>query len=219
MIIDELLLNFWGHAVERVELTLEVTSELVAGSNNLGHDLVTLLVGDAGSEREGLQVTSDTDTGGLDEGGVDEGEVAEGEVDEGGSDDDILPDSHAESDVDEYPVGAFVAAIYEDEWYIAQVEGEEPDEETDGFILLKYMRPTSQQIENSFVWPEKADILKTNIEDILSKVDPPIPKMTSRAYGLCEKDFCIVKNKMVKWFFFIFFFYLKFFIKCAFRNM
>ena len=69
MIIDELLLNIWGHAVESVELTLKVTSELRAGSNNLGHDLVTLLVGDAGSEREGLQVTSDTDTGGLDEGG------------------------------------------------------------------------------------------------------------------------------------------------------
>ena len=70
MIIDELLLNIWGHAVESVELTLKVTSELRAGSNNLGHDLVTLLVGDAGSEREGLQVTSDTDTGGLDEGGL-----------------------------------------------------------------------------------------------------------------------------------------------------
>ena len=70
VIIDELLLDIWGHAVERVELTLEVTSELVAGGNNLGHDLVTLLVGDAGSEREGLQVTSDTDTGGLDEGGL-----------------------------------------------------------------------------------------------------------------------------------------------------
>ena len=70
MIIDELLLNIWGHAVESVELTLKVTSELLAGSNNLGHDLVTLLVGDAGSEREGLQVTSDTDTGGLDEGSL-----------------------------------------------------------------------------------------------------------------------------------------------------
>ena len=70
VIIDELLLDIWGHAVESVELTLEVTSELVAGGNNLGHDLVTLLVGDAGSEREGLQVTSDTDTGGLDEGGL-----------------------------------------------------------------------------------------------------------------------------------------------------
>ena len=70
VIIDELLLDISGHAVERIELTLEVTSELVAGGNNLGHDLVTLLVGDAGSEREGLQVTSDTDTGGLDEGGL-----------------------------------------------------------------------------------------------------------------------------------------------------
>ena len=70
MVLDELLLDFLVHAVEGVELAFEVTGELVASGNNLGHDLVTLLVGDAGSEREGLQVTSDTDTGRLDEGGL-----------------------------------------------------------------------------------------------------------------------------------------------------
>ena len=70
VVIDELLLDIWGHAVKRVELTFEVTGELVAGSDNLGHDLVTLFVRDAGSKREGFEVTSDTDTGGLDEGGL-----------------------------------------------------------------------------------------------------------------------------------------------------
>jgi hypothetical protein len=32
-----------------------------------------------------------------------------------------------------------VVTTYDDEWYIALVEGEEPDEETPGFTMLKYM--------------------------------------------------------------------------------
>ena len=70
VVSDELLLDFLVHAVEGVELAFEVTGELVASGNNLGHDLVTLLVRDTRSERESLQVTADTDTGGLDEGGL-----------------------------------------------------------------------------------------------------------------------------------------------------
>ena len=57
-----ILLDIIGHAFESMELTLEVTSEFVADFNNLVLDLVTLFVEDAGPEREGLQVTSDTDT-------------------------------------------------------------------------------------------------------------------------------------------------------------
>jgi len=29
--------------------------------------------------------------------------------------------------------------VYDKAWYVAQVEGEEPEEETEGFTLLKYM--------------------------------------------------------------------------------
>ena len=70
VVIDELLLDLGGHAVEGVELAGEVTLELVASGDNLGHDLITLLVRDTGSERECCEVASDTDTGRLDEGGL-----------------------------------------------------------------------------------------------------------------------------------------------------
>ena len=39
MIIDELLLDIFAHAIERVEMTLEVSLEGVQCSNNLIHDL------------------------------------------------------------------------------------------------------------------------------------------------------------------------------------
>jgi hypothetical protein len=32
-----------------------------------------------------------------------------------------------------------VVLVYGKAWYIAQVEGEDPDEESNGFTLLKYM--------------------------------------------------------------------------------
>jgi len=70
MIIDELLLDSGVHAVKSVELTLEVTLEGVTSLNDLSHDLVTLLVGDARSERDFGEVSADANTGGLDEGSL-----------------------------------------------------------------------------------------------------------------------------------------------------
>ena len=68
-------------------------------------------------------------------------------------------------------VGQNIAAIYNNQWYIAVVEGEEPEEETEGFTLLKYMKRCG---ENKFLW-EEHDELKTNNVDILKKINPPIP--------------------------------------------
>lgn len=67
VIIDELLLGLGGHAVERVEGTGEVTLELAAGLDNLGHDLVTLLLGHTRAERIVSKVATNSDTGGFDE--------------------------------------------------------------------------------------------------------------------------------------------------------
>jgi hypothetical protein len=70
VISDELLLGGGVHAVERVEGASEVTFEGVASLDDLGHDLVTLLVGDAGSEGDTVEVTADADTGGADQSGT-----------------------------------------------------------------------------------------------------------------------------------------------------
>lgn len=70
VIVDELLSLGVREGLEGVELAGEVTLELVASLNNLAHDVVTLLVGDAGAERELSEVTANSDTGGLDEGSL-----------------------------------------------------------------------------------------------------------------------------------------------------
>ena len=57
-----------------------------------------------------------------------------------------------------FPVGSFVVAVYDKAWYVAQVEGEEPEEETEGFTLLKYME---RKGVNQFVWGKVSDRLKT----------------------------------------------------------
>ena len=78
-----------------------------------------------------------------------------------------------------YNVGEYVAAIYDGLWYIAQVEGEEEDEEVTGFTLLRYM---NRKGHNQFYWDSKPDLLKTNNKDILCKTQPPIP-VSSRYVG------------------------------------
>jgi hypothetical protein len=94
-----------------------------------------------------------------------------------------------------YAVGSYVVAVYDDEWYIAQVEAEEPENECPGFLLLKYME---RKGPNQFVWGSK-DMLKTIDTDILREVEPPIP-VSSRLWGL-PKD--VVKDidrlMRVKW--------------------
>ncbi len=76
-----------------------------------------------------------------------------------------------------FPVGSYVAAVYDGDWYMAQVEDEEPEEETEGYTLLKYME-------------RKGNTLKTINKDILCIVHPPIP-VSSRLWGL-PKD--VVKS-------------------------
>jgi len=83
-----------------------------------------------------------------------------------------------------YAVGSYVAAVYDREWYVAQVEGEEPENECPGFTLLKYME---RKGNNQFVWGSGKDTLKTINRDILRKVDPPIP-VSSRLWGLSKED-------------------------------
>ncbi len=85
---------------------------------------------------------------------------------------------------DLYPVGSWVVAVYKAEslaeWYVAQVEGEEPEEEEEGYTLLNYMERCGF---NQFRWGKKKDVLKTRNSDILLKIDPPI-SVSSRYMGL-----------------------------------
>ena len=96
----------------------------------------------------------------------------------------------------QYAVGSYVVATYDDEWYIALVEGEEPEEETAGFTMLKYMERKGR---NQFVWGTAKDTLKTNNKDIVRQVDPPVP-VSSRLWGLDKDEVKDVENRMrVKW--------------------
>lgn len=64
MVLDELFLLLGLHGGEGVESTLKVTFEGFAGLDDLLHDLVTLLLGDAGTEGVALEVTANANTGG-----------------------------------------------------------------------------------------------------------------------------------------------------------
>lgn len=99
------------------------------------------------------------------------------------------------AEVPEYVVGTFVVAMYEGSWYIGQVEGEDPDEELDGFVLIKYME---RKGENRFVLSEK-DLLKTLNSDILLKIDPPIPVNNRGFFGLPQDTLKRVELLVKEW--------------------
>jgi hypothetical protein len=80
VVSDELFSCCFVHAFEWVEGTSEVTLELAAGVNDLGHDLESLLLGDTWSEWISGQVSSDSDSSGGDHGGIGFREVGVGET-------------------------------------------------------------------------------------------------------------------------------------------
>ena len=81
-----------------------------------------------------------------------------------------------------YPVGSYCLAVYDGNWYVAQVEGEEPENECDGFTLLNFML---RKGHNQFLWGNTKDTLKTINSDILLKVDAPIP-VSNRCFGVAK---------------------------------
>ncbi len=70
MVSDELVSLSISHGAERVELSLQLTLEAVAGLDDLLLDLVALFVGDTRAERVLCEITSDTDASGLDHCGL-----------------------------------------------------------------------------------------------------------------------------------------------------
>jgi hypothetical protein len=72
-----------------------------------------------------------------------------------------------------------VVAVYKNDWFIGQVEGEDPDTEEEGYTLVKYMEKKGH---NRFLWGAQ-DMLKCRNNDILLLVDPPIP-VSNRHMGL-----------------------------------
>jgi len=76
MVLNKLLRIFSTHSFKWVEFALEITLEGVAGSDNLLHDLESLLFGDSWAEWIISQVSSDSDSSGLDHGTILLGELS-----------------------------------------------------------------------------------------------------------------------------------------------
>lgn len=76
VILDEFLLVCLGHALQWVELSLEVTLEGVASLNDLVHDLESLSLGDTWAEWVISEISSDSNSSGVDHGLLVWGEVS-----------------------------------------------------------------------------------------------------------------------------------------------
>jgi hypothetical protein len=79
-----------------------------------------------------------------------------------------------------YPVGSYVVAVYQSEWYVGQVmskEGNPKAEMGEEYLLLSFM--DRQKQKNTLKWPERQDILNTLKCDVLFACQPPEPSACS----------------------------------------
>jgi hypothetical protein len=114
---------------------------------------------------------------------------SENSVDEEEGDAEELPDLEGTSRIP----GSFVVAIYEEEWYIAEVCKDQSNT-VSGYVTLSYM---SKKGTNSFLWPSKVDLHPTLVEDII--LEPvAVEPINSRGHlGLKKKDFSKLISLMV----------------------
>jgi hypothetical protein len=87
----------------------------------------------------------------------------------------------------EYDVGDFVAAVYEDQWLLAQVDIDQ-DKAGKTHVNLTYMERVGK---NAFKWPKQDDRLLTLREDILFKCSAPVlvgSSLRANHVGLCDKE-------------------------------
>lgn len=78
--------------------------------------------------------------------------------------------------------GEHVAAIYDNQWFIAKVVGTSVFNSTPPTTYY-HLEFAECKGTNKFIWPEKVDEVPTLLQDILSIVDDPIP-VSSRHIGL-----------------------------------
>ncbi len=132
--------------------------------------------------------------GGLDEGGRDEDDAQAGGSGVGRNKrraggvqyEGELPDLELRPPTTKIP-GTMVVAVYEGEWFIAEVMEVEDQERgvPGGYTRLKFM---AIKDNNVFAWPNKEDRVITYNEDILLENIHPIPLNSRGPFGRNEKD-------------------------------
>jgi hypothetical protein len=75
----------------------------------------------------------------------------------------------------EYMPGAYIVAVYQENWYVGQVmekEGEPEAEEADCYVFVSFMKRTTGDL---LQWPKQLDVLNVLKDDILFSCQPPTP--------------------------------------------
>jgi hypothetical protein len=106
--------------------------------------------------------------------------------------DEELPDPELRPPTEKIP-GTMVVAVYEGEWFIAEVM-EDQRGVPGGYTRLKFMAIKGT---NVFTWPNKDDRVITYNDDILLENIDPIPLNSRGHFGINEKDLKRVQSWMV----------------------
>ena len=85
--------------------------------------------------------------------------------------------------------GKFIAAVYDDRWYIGIVEKLDSD---NGDIFVKFMHPNGPSF--SFFWPKHEDLCWVPSEHILCVVDSPDPLTSRGGYKFSVKNMNLIRR-------------------------
>jgi hypothetical protein len=129
----------------------------------------------------------------------------ESDHDEQEKDDDLEELELPDLEVPSKKMSGHVVAVYEDEWFLAEVCKDQSGVES-GYTKLKYMTIKGM---NNFSWGPKEDIHITLDEDIILNEVVPEPVNSRGGLGLAKKDFAKVVSLMVM-VYFLFYFNFKF---------
>jgi len=98
-----------------------------------------------------------------------------------------------------YPAGRYIAAVYQEDWYVGQVLDKEVEPEAAKGEEYLYVNFMERGVGDVLKWPVKLDMLNVLESDVLCNCDAPEPVITSSSsrsssFRLSKNDLKTVKH-------------------------
>lgn len=112
-------------------------------------------------------------------------------------------EEEADKGEDCYPIGQYVAAVYQGQWYLGQVIDKKDEARALQDPLYLYVSYMERVAMNIFKWPVKIDKLNTLKEDVLLACQPPLPSSSTSSsrnitYSISKEDISKVVDLFLK---------------------
>lgn len=111
--------------------------------------------------------------------------------------DDVPTQENTETTFDQLVVNSYVAAVYNDNWYVGKVIDIDHDDDSLPY-QISFMEQGKCKGRVTFKWPSKDDVIWIDKEAILCTINEPVPHGVRKMFKLEDSDVSLINEKFSK---------------------